>query len=168
MSNPQDILVGMQEEEWQNFLTTSYPMLQSQAKKLNTLSTDYYNNAMKNTNTVLAMQQQDRDAQRDAMGMTLGGQDALGQNRYDSLTATTALNTAANTSVDEANKVKQTIAADLMGIQTNLKNQALNDASAASGMASSREQQGIANKAQSKQQTMQGIGTVASIGAMMF
>lgn len=163
MSNPQDILVGMQEEEWQNFLTTSYPMLQSQAKKLNTLSTDYYNNAIKNANTVVSMQQADRDAQQSALGLSLSGSDALGQNRYDSLTATTALNSGANSSVDEANKVKQTIAADLMGIQTNLKNQALNDASAASGMASSREQQGIANKAQNKANTMQGIATIGTV-----
>ena len=168
MSNPQDILVGMQEEEWQNFLTTSYPMLQSQAKKLNTLSTDYYNNAIKNANTVVSMQQEDRDAQQSALGLSLSGSDALGQNRYDSLSATTALNSGANSSVDEANKVKQTIAADLMGIQTNLKNQALNDASAASGMASSRQQQGIANKAQDKANTMAGIGTVVSIGAIAF
>ena len=166
MSNPQDILVGMQEEEWQNFLTTSYPMLQSQAKKLNTLSTDYYNNAMKNANTVVSMQQEDRNAQQSALGLSLSGSDAVGQNRYDSLTATTAFNSGANSSVDEANKVKQTIAADLMGIQTNLKNQALNDASAASGMASSRQQQGIANKAQDKQQTIQGVATVATIGVM--
>ena len=168
MSNPQDILVGMQDEEWQNFLTTSYPMLQSQAKKLNTLSTDYYNNAIKNANTVVSMQQADRDAQRSALGLSLSGSDALGQNRYDSLSATTALNSGANSSVDEANKVKQTIAADLMGIQTNLKNQALNDASAASGMASSREQQGIANKAQNKANTMAGVGSVISIGAIAF
>ena len=163
MSNPQDILVGMQEEEWQNFLTTSYPMLQSQAKKLNTLSTDYYNNAIKNANTVVSMQQADRDAQQSALGLSLSGSDALGQNRYDSLTATTALNSGANSSVDEANKVKQTIAADLMGIQTNLKNQALNDASAASGMASAREQQGIANKAQNQANTMQGIATIGTV-----
>lgn len=168
MRNPGDVLSDMQESEWQEFLTKQYPMLLDQSAKLKTLSTDYYNNAMKNTNTVLAMQQQDRDAQREAMGMTLEGQDALGQNRYDSLTATTAFNTAANTSVDEANKTKQTIADNLLGIQTNLKNQAISDASSASGMASSRQQQGIANKAQSKQQTMQGIGTVVSIGAMMF
>lgn len=163
MSNPQDILVGMQEEEWQNFLTTSYPMLQSQAKKLNTLSTDYYNNAMKNANTVVSMQQEDRDAQQSALGLSLSGSDALGQNRYDSLTATTAFNSGANSSVDEANRVKQTIAADLMGIQTNLKNQALNDASAASGMASAREQQGIANKAQNKANTIQGVATIGTI-----
>ena len=163
MSNPQDILVGMQEEEWQNFLTTSYPMLQSQAKKLNTLSTDYYNNAIKNANTVVSMQQADRDAQQSALGLSLSGSDALGQNRYDSLTATTALNSGANSSVDEANKVKQTIAADLMGIQTNLKNQALNDASAASGMASAREQQGIANKAQNKANTIQGVATIGTV-----
>ena len=163
MSNPQDILVGMQDEEWQNFLTTSYPMLQSQAKKLNTLSTDYYNNALKNANTVVSMQQADRDAQQSALGLSLSGSDALGQNRYDSLSATTALNSGANSSVDQANKVKQTIAADLMGIQTNLKNQALNDASAASGMASSREQQGIANKAQNQANTMQGIATIGTV-----
>ena len=163
MSNPQDILVGMQEEEWQNFLTTSYPMLQSQAKKLNTLSTDYYNNAIKNANTVVSMQQEDRNAQQSALGLSLSGSDALGQNRYDSLTATTALNSGANSSVDEANRVKQTIAADLMGIQTNLKNQALNDASAASGMASAREQQGIANKAQNKANTIQGVATIGTI-----
>ena len=168
MRNPKDILVGMQDEEWQNFLTTSYPMLQSQAKKLNTLSTDYYNNAIKNANTVVSMQQGDRDAQRSALGLSLSGLDAAGQNRYDSLSATTALNSGANSSVDEANKVKQTIAADLMGIQTNLKNQALNDASSASGMASSRQQQGIANKAQDKANTMAGIGSIISIGAMMF
>ena len=168
MSNPQDILVGMQEEEWQNFLTTSYPMLQSQAKKLNTLSTDYYNNAMKNANTVVSMQQADRNAQQSALGLSLSGSDALGQNRYDSLTATTAFNSGANSSVDEANKVKQTIAADLMGIQTNLKNQALNDASAASGMASAREQQGIANKAQNQANTMSAIGTIGTIGAIVF
>ena len=168
MSNPQDILVGMQDEEWQNFLTTSYPMLQSQAKKLNTLSTDYYNNAIKNANTVVSMQQADRDAQQSALGLSLSGSDAIGQNRYDSLSATTALNSGANSSVDEANKVKQTIAADLMGIQTNLKNQALNDASAASGMASSREQQGIANKAQDKANTMAGVGSIISIGAIAF
>lgn len=168
MRNPKDILVGMQDEEWQNFLTTSYPMLQSQAKKLNTLSTDYYNNAIKNANTVVSMQQGDRDAQRSALGLSLSGLDAAGQNRYDSLSATTALNSGANSSVDEANKVKQTIAADLMGIQTNLKNQALNDASAASGMASSREQQGIANKAQNKANTMAGVGSIISIGAIAF
>ena len=168
MRKPGDILTNMQDTEWQDFLTKQYPMLLDQTAKLKTLSTDYYNNAMKNTNTVLAMQQQDRGAQRDAMGMVLGGQDALGQNRYDSLTATTALNTAANTSVDEANKTKQTIADNLLGIQTSLKNQAISDASSASGMASSRQQQGIANKAQSKQQAMQGIGTIVSIGAMMF
>ena len=168
MSNPQDILVGMQDEEWQNFLTTSYPMLQSQAKKLNTLSTDYYNNALKKANTVVSMQQGDRDAQRSALGLSLSGSDAIGQNRYDSLSATTALNSGANSSVDEANKVKQTIAADLMGIQTNLKNQALNDASSASGMASSRQQQGIANKAQDKANTMAGVGSIISIGAAVF
>ena len=168
MSNPQDILVGMQDEEWQNFLTTSYPMLQSQAKKLNTLSTDYYNNAIKNANTVVSMQQGDRDAQQSALGLSLSGSDAIGQNRHDSLSATTALNSGANSSVDEANKVKQTIAADLMGIQTNLKNQALNDASSASGMASSRQQQGIANKAQDKANTMAGVGSIISIGAAVF
>lgn len=168
MRKPQDILVGMQDEEWQNFLTTSYPMLQNQAKKLNTLSTDYYNNAMKNANTVVSMQQEDRDAQRQALGMNLTGLDAEGQNRYDSLSATTAFNSGANTSVDEANKTRQTIAADLMGIQTNLKNQALGDASSASGMANTRQQQGINNKAQKQANTTAALGTVVSIGAMMF
>lgn len=168
MRNPQDILTGMQDEEWQSFLSTTYPMLQNQAKKLNTLSTDYYNNAMKNANTVIAMQQGDRDTQREALGATLTGQDAVGQDRYDSLSATTALNSGANKSVDEANTVKQSIAADLLGVQTTLKNQALNDASSASGMASSRQQQGINSKAQNKANTMGALGTVASIGAVMF
>lgn len=168
MSSPGEILSGMQNTEWQDFLNKTYPMLQNQQSKLKTLSTDYYNNAMKNTNTVIATQKADRAGQREAMGMQLDGLDADGQNRYDSLTATTALNTAANASVDDANKTKQTIADNLLGIQTNLKNQALSDASSASGMASSRQQQGINNKAQEKQQTMQGIGTAISIGVMMF
>lgn len=168
MANPQDILLGMQDAEWQNFLSTTYPMLQGQAKKLNTLSTDYYNNAMKNANTVIAMQQGDRDSQREALGVSLSGQDAVGQDRYDSLSATTTFNSSANNAIDEANKAKQSIAADLMGMQTSLKNAALNDASAASGMASGRQQQGINNKAQNKADTMQAVGTVVSIGAMMF
>lgn len=166
MRDPKDILAGMQQEEWDSFLTTAYPMLQSQAKKLNTLSTDYYNNAIKNANTTIAMQKGDRQGQREAMGMSLAGQDAEGQNRYDSLTATTALNSSANTSVDESNKVKQQIAGDLLGMQTSIKNQAINDASSASGMASGREQQGLNNKAQDKQQMAQGIATIGTIAVM--
>lgn len=166
MRNPKDILAGMQQEEWDSFLTTAYPMLQSQAKKLNTLSTDYYNNALKSANTTIAMQKGDRQGQREALGMSLGGMEAEGQNRYDSLTATTALNSGANASVDEANKTKQQIAGDLLGMQTSIKNQAINDASAASGMASGREQQGINNKAQNKQQTMQGVATIGTIAVM--
>ena len=50
-------------------------------------------------------------------------------------------------------------------MQTSIKNQAINDASAASGMASGREQQGINNKAQNKQQTMQGVATIGMIAA---
>ena len=165
---PKEILAGMQTQEWNDFITKQYPMLQTQASKLNTLSTDYYNNAMKNTSTVLTMQQDDRAQQQAAMGISPSGQDAMGQSRYDSLTATAAKNSAANTSVDDANKTKQTIADNIMGIQTNLKNQAIADAGAASGMQTSRTQQGIANKAQDQQQTMQGIGTIVSIGAMAF
>lgn len=168
MKNPKEILAGMQQEEWANFLNNAYPMLQQQAGKLNTLSTDYYNKAIKNANTTVAIQQGDRDNQRQALGMNLTGMDALGQDRYDSLTATNALNSAANNSVDEANKTKQTIAADLMGIQTNLKSQALNDASAASGMASTREQQGINQKAQNQANTTAALGTAVSIGVMLF
>ena len=55
MANPGDIISGMQQEEWDNFLTTSYPMLVAQADKLKTLDTDMYNSGIKNANTVIAM-----------------------------------------------------------------------------------------------------------------
>ena len=168
MANPGDVISGMQQAEWDNFLTTSYPMLVAQADKLKTLDTDMYNSAIKNANTVTAMSQQARDQQREAMGISLEGQDAEGQNRYDSLTATNAINAAGNQSVDDATQVKTGIANSILGVQTTLKNQALSDASSAARMESSRQQQGIANSQQDKANNMSAIGTVAGIGAMLF
>lgn len=168
MANPGDIIIGMQQSEWNNFLTTSYPMLQAQADKLKTLDTDMYNSGIKNANTVIAMSKQARDQQREAMGIQLEGQDAEGQNRYDALTATTTMNTAGNQSVDDANQVKTSIANNLLGVQTTLKNQALGDASSAARLQSGRQQQGIVNSQQNKANNMAAAGTVASIGLMVF
>lgn len=168
MANPGDIISGMQQEEWDNFLTTSYPMLKAQADKLKTLDTDMYNSGIKNANTVIAMSKQSRDQQREAMGISLEGQDADGQNRYDSLTATNAINAAGNQSVDDATQVKTGIANNILGIQTTLKNQALSDASSAARLQSSRQQQGVVNKQQNAANTMAGLGTVAGIGVMLF
>ena len=168
MANPGDIISGMQQEEWDNFLTTSYPMLKAQADKLKTLDTDMYNSGVKNANTVIAMSKQSRDQQREAMGVDLAGQDAEGQNRYDSLTATNAINAAGNQSVDDATQVKTGIANNILGVQTTLKNQALSDASSAARLQSSRQQQGVVNKQQDKANTMAGLGTIASIGIMVF
>ena len=168
MANPGDVISGMQQEEWNNFLNTSYPMLVAQADKLKTLDTDMYNSGIKNANTVIAMSKQARDQQREAMGIDLAGQDAEGQNRYDSLTATNAINAAGNQSVDDATQVKTGIANNILGVQTTLKNQALNDASSAARLESSRQQQGIANSQQAKANNMSAIGTVAGVGAMLF
>lgn len=168
MANPGDIISGMQQAEWDNFLTTSYPMLKAQADKLKTLDTDMYNSGIKNANTVIAMSNQAREQQREAMGISLSGQDAEGQNRYDSLTATNTINAAGNQSVDDASQVKTSIANNILGVQTNLKNQALNDASSAARLQSSRQQQGIINKQQAQSNMMSGIGTVAGIGIMVF
>ena len=168
MANPGDIISGMQQEEWDNFLTTSYPMLVSQADKLKTLDTDMYNSGIKNANTVIAMSKQARDQQREAMGINLAGQDAEGQNRYDSLTATNAINAAGNQAVDDASQVKTGIANNILGIQTTLKNQALSDASSAARLQSSRQQQGVINKQQAQSNMMSGIGTAASIGLIVF
>lgn len=168
MANPGDVISGMQQEEWDNFLNTSYPMLIAQANKLKTLDTDMYNSAIKNANTVTAMSQQARDQQREAMGISLEGQDAEGQNRYDSLTATNAINAAGNQSVDDATQVKTGIANSILGVQTTLKNQALSDASSAARLESSRQQQGIANKQAAQANNMAAAGTAASIGLMVF
>lgn len=168
MANPGDIINNMQQEEWDDFIQTSYPMLQSQAQKLKTLDTDMYNQGIKNTETVIAMSKQARDQQREAMGMDLSGQDELGQNRYDALTATQAMTSAGNQSVEDSLKVKTNVADMLLGTQTTLKNQALADASSAARLQSSRQQQGIANDAQDKAQTMNTLGTVASVGIMLF
>ena len=168
MANPGDIISGMQQSEWNDFLNVSYPMLQAQANKLKTLDTDMYNSGIKNANTVIAMSKQARDQQREAMGIDLSGQDEAGQNRYDSLTATTAMNSAGNQSVDDATQVKTSIANNLLGVQTNLKNQALNDASGAARLQTGRQQQGISNSQQAKAGNMAAIGTVASIGMMVF
>ena len=168
MANPGDVISGMQQAEWDNFLTTSYPMLVAQADKLKTLDTDMYNSAIKNANTVTAMSQQARDQQREAMGISLEGQDAEGQNRYDSLTATNAINAAGNQSVDDATQVKTGIANSILGVQTTLKNQALSDASSAARLESSRQQQGVINKQNAQANNMAAAGTVASIGLMVF
>lgn len=168
MANPGDVISGMQQAEWDNFLTNAYPMLKAQADKLKTLDTDMYNSGIKNANTVIAMSKQAREQQRESMGISLSGQDAEGQNRYDSLTATNAINSAGNQSVDDATQVKTNIASNILGVQTNLKNQALNDASSAARLESSRQQQGIINKQQSQSNMMSGIGTVAGIGVMIF
>lgn len=168
MANPGDIISGMQQSEWDNFLSTAYPMLQTQANKLQTLDTDMYNSGIKNANTVIAMSKQARDQQREAMGIRLEGQDAEGQNRYDSLTATTAMTSAGNQAVDDAMKVKTGIASNLLGVQTTLKNQALNDASSAARMQSGRQQQGIVNSQNAQANNMAAAGTVASIGIMVF
>ncbi len=168
MANPGDIINGMQQQEWNDFLNTSYPMLKAQADKLKTLDTDMYNSGIKNANTVIAMSKQARDQQREAMGVDLAGQDADGQNRYDSLTATNAINAAGNQSVDDATQVKTGIANNILGVQTTLKNQALSDASSAARLQSSRQQQGVINKQQAQSNMMSGIGTAASIGLMVF
>lgn len=168
MANPGDIINNMQQEEWDNFLNTSYPMLKSQADKMKTLDTDMYNQGIKNANTVIAMSNQAREQQREAMGIDLQGQDAEGQNRYDSLTATQAMTSAGNQAVDDANKVKENVANMVLGVQTNLKNQAISDASSAARLQSSRQQQGIVNSQQNKANTMNTLGTVASVGIMLF
>lgn len=168
MANPGDIISGMQQSEWDDFLNVSYPMLQAQAGKLKTLDTDMYNSGIKNANTVIAMSKQARDQQREAMGIDLSGQDEAGQNRYDSLTATTAMTSAGNQSVEDAMQVKTGIANNILGVQTNLKNQALNDASSAARLQSGRQQQGIANSQQAKSDAMAGIGTAVGIGVMVF
>lgn len=168
MANPGDIISGMQQEEWNNFLNSSYPMLKAQADKLKTLDTDMYNSGIKNANTVVAMSKQARDQQREAMGINLSGQDALGDSRYDSLTATNTLNAAGNQSVEDAAQVKTEIANNILGVQTNLKNQALSDASSAARLSSSRQQQGIANKQAAQSNNMAIAGTIISTAAMVF
>lgn len=168
MAKPGDILSGMNSAEWDSFVSTAYPMLQKQVSKLSTLDKDYYDNAVKNATTVTAMAKQTRDSAREAMGVALSGQDAAGQGRADSLSATQAMGAGTNEAVDDANSVKQSIAQSILGVQTTLKNQALSDASSASGLASSRQQQGITNSANASAQKMQTIGTIASVAAMAF
>lgn len=165
--SPKSILANMQQQEYETFQKDYLPLLEQYQKDMTTRRADYAADAANEAISLSRLQQNTATDRRQALGVDLSREQQVGQGRKNALNLTQALVTGQNKAVDTADEVNLDTANKLMDVTTGMRNDAISNASAASGMASNREAQGAQNRANASNQKTQMAATVATIAVMI-
>lgn len=166
-TDPKTLLLSMQQKEYDTFTSDYLPLLKQYQSEMSSRRSDYTQAASAEAKDLSALQQNTQDLKRSSLGVALTADQAKGQGRKSALSLAQTTASSQNKAVDTADQVNLDTASKLMDVSTGIRNQAISNASAASGMASSREAQGANNRAQAQQQNAQMAGTVVAIGIMI-
>ena len=166
-SDPKALLLSMQQKEYDTFTSDYLPLLKQYQDEMSSRRSDYTQAASAEAKDLSALQQNTQDLKRSSLGVALTADQAKGQGRKSALSLAQTTASSQNKAVDTADQVNLDTANKLMDVSTGMRNQAISNASSASGMASSRDVQGANNRAQAQQQNTQLAATVVSIGVMI-
>ena len=166
-ADPKALLLSMQQKEYDTFTNDYLPLLKQYQDEMSSKRSDYVQAATTEARDLSALQQNTQDLKRSSLGVALTGDQAKSQGRKSALGMAQTMATGQNKAVDTADQVNLDTANKLMDVSTGMRNQAISNASSASGMASSRDVQGANNRAQAQQQNTQMAATVVSIGVMI-
>lgn len=166
-ASPKSILASMQQQEYETFQKDYLPLLEQYQKDMTTRRAGYTADAANEAISLSRLQQDTATDRRQALGVDLSGEQQVGQGRKNALNLTQALVTGQNKAVDTADEVNLDTANKLMEVTTGMRNEAISNASSASGMASNREAQGAQNRANASNQRTQMAATVATIAVMI-
>lgn len=155
------------DEIWDRFLKDGMPLLEDLEKDMGTRRSDYYDVAKKSADDLTMQRAAQDELRKGALGADISPEQATAQKQQMSLGRTVTESAGVNASVDVADSVNDKIAAGLMSTATGIETQALNNLSIAEGMASTRQQQGLANRQAASQQNVQGAGMALGLIAMM-
>lgn len=166
--DPKQLLLNMQKSEYDTFVNDYLPLLESTQEQMGQTRTNYVNTAQTEAANLQALQANTAENKRETLGITQNAEQAADSNRKSALNLAQTEVKSSNAAIDQADKDNLAIASNLMNVATGIRNQAINNASSASGLASSREQQGAQNKANAAASNASMIGTAASVAAIMF
>lgn len=166
-TDPKALLLSMQQKEYDTFTSDYLPLLKQYQDEMSSRRSDYTQAASAEAKDLSALQQNTQDLKRSSLGVALTDDQARGQGRKSALSLAQTTASSQNKAVDTADQVNLDTASKLMDVSTGMRNQAISNASSASGMASSRDVQGANNRAQAQQQNTQLAATVVSIGVMI-
>lgn len=167
MADPQDILVNINQQELDKFNNTYMPLLLQMQDSMSTRSADYVNASDESVKDTQDLYYNQMQLNNEITGQQATTQQTGAAGRAASLGSTSAYNAGANDAVDTAEDVNKNVALGVLNTQTNLTNQALSDASSASGLASSRAVQNANAKQAQAAQNQQAIGMAAMTAMMM-
>ena len=165
--DPKALLLSMQQKEYDTFTSDYLPLLQQYQDEMSSRRSDYTQAATTEAKNLSALQQNTQGLKRDSLGTALTADQSENRGRKSALALSQSMVTGQNKAVDTADQVNLDTASKLMDVSTGIRNQAISNASSASGMASSRATQGANNRAQAQQQNTQMAATVVSIGVMI-
>lgn len=166
-ASPKSILASMQQQEYDTFQKDYLPLLEQYQKDMTTRRAGYVADATNEAFSLSRLQQNTATDRRQALGVDLSREQQIGQGRKNALNLTQALVTGQNKAVDTADEVNLDTANKLMEVTTGMRNDAISNASSASGMASNREVQGAQNRANASNQKTQMAGTAVATVAIM-
>lgn len=166
-TDPKALLLSMQQSEYETFQNDYLPMLEQYQKDINTRRADYNAAAVQDTASLAALQQNTAATKRSELGVALTADQAQNQGRKNALNLSQATALAQNKAVDTADQVNLDTASKLADVTTGMRNQAISNASSASGMASARATTGANNKAAASAQNTQMAGTAVATIAIM-
>lgn len=168
MANPNLILSGINQSEMDKFNDIYMPLFEQMQSGMATRRSDYVTASDKSVQDTTDLYYQTMRLNDEVTGQAATSEQTAAQNRAKSLGATTARNQGANSAIDTADEVNKSIATGLLNVQTNLTNSAISDASAASGLATSRGiQNANAQQAQDAQNQQTAGLALAAIAMMM-
>lgn len=163
MSNPQEVLTAINAAEMDKFNNIYLPMLEEMQASLYTRRDEYVTASDKGVKDTTDLYMQQMRINNEVTGTEATGEQSAASKRLASLQGTSASVGGANYAVDTADNVNKSLASGLLNIGTNVTNSAISDASAASGLATSREVNNANNAAAAKAQNQQMLGLGAGL-----
>lgn len=165
--DPKQLLLNMQKSEYDTFTNDYLPLLEQTQKEMGQTRDKYVSTATSEASDLQALQANTAATQREALGLTQSTEQAASYGRKSALNLAQTLVKSQNDAIDQADKDNLATANNLANIATGIRNQSINNASSASGMASTRDQQGAQSRQQAAANNTAMAGTAISLAVMI-
>lgn len=165
--DPKQILLGMYEKENATFTNEYLPILEQIQADMKGRREEYSTAAVQEAQDLSALQQNTTNSQRSQLGVAQTAEQAASSGRKSALGLAQATALGQNKAIDTADAKNLESANGLADIATGIRNQAINNASSASGLASTRETQGAQNRANAQAQNTQMAATLVTTAVML-
>lgn len=165
--DPKQLLLNMQKSEYDTFTNDYLPLLEQTQAQMGQTRGKYVDTATSEARDLQALQANTAATQREALGLTRSAEQAASSGRKSALNLAQTTVKSQNDAIDQADKDNLSTASNLANIATGIRNQAINNASSAAGMASTRDQQGAQSRQSAAANNTAMAGTAISIAVMI-